>query len=57
MLVYIRESDRDVIMKDIQINEIPVHLKERFDEENDSNNKLERERERKDECGTVYVVS
>jgi hypothetical protein len=57
MLVYIIESDRDVIMKDIQINEIPVHLKERFDEENDSNNKLERERERKDECGTVYVVS
>lgn len=31
MLVYIRDSDRDEIMKEIPIEEIPPHLKERFD--------------------------
>lgn len=40
MLLYIRESDRQEIMRDIPIEEIPNHLKERFDEENRLNAKL-----------------
>lgn len=40
MLVYIRDCDRDEIMREIQINEIPPYLKERFDEENKLNAKL-----------------
>jgi hypothetical protein len=34
MLVYIRDSDRQDIMGEVPINEIPPHLKVRFDEEN-----------------------
>ena len=40
MLVYIRETDRDEIMRDIPIEEIPAYLKDRFDEENKLNQKL-----------------
>lgn len=31
MLVYVRESDREEIMKDIPIEEIPPQIKEKFD--------------------------
>ena len=41
MLVYIREQDRDEIMREIPIGEIPQNLKERFDEENKLNHKLD----------------
>lgn len=37
MLVYIRDSDRDEIMRELSVDEIPSHLKERFDEENSVN--------------------
>jgi ubiquitin carboxyl-terminal hydrolase 7 len=34
MLVYIRDQDREEIMREVPIDEIPQHLKLRFDEEN-----------------------
>jgi ubiquitin carboxyl-terminal hydrolase 7 len=34
MLVYIRDSDREEILKEVPVEEIPPHLKTRFDEEN-----------------------
>jgi len=34
MLVYIRDCDRQEIMSEIPLDEIPQHLKTRFDEEN-----------------------
>jgi hypothetical protein len=34
MLVYIRDCDREKILSEVPINEIPPHLKVRFDEEN-----------------------
>jgi hypothetical protein len=34
MLVYIRDCDRERILSEVPINEIPPHLKVRFDEEN-----------------------
>jgi hypothetical protein len=34
MLVYIRDSDREEIMREIPTDEIPAHLKASFDEEN-----------------------
>lgn len=34
MLVYIREGDRDSIMSEVDMEDIPSVLKERFDEEN-----------------------
>jgi len=37
MLIYVRESERDEIMREIKINEIPKHLTERFDFENEMN--------------------
>lgn len=43
MLVYIRDCDRQEIMRDIPLKEIPPHLKTRFDEENQINAKLEQD--------------
>jgi len=40
MLVYVREEERSEMMKEIPIEEIPKHLKQRFDEENKVNEKL-----------------
>ena len=34
MLVYVREGEREEIMREVAIEEIPQILKERFDEEN-----------------------
>lgn len=34
MLVYIREGEAKEIMNEIEEYEIPLHLKERFDDEN-----------------------
>jgi hypothetical protein len=41
MLVYIRDCDRQDILSEVPINEIPQHLKLRFDEENLINERLE----------------
>lgn len=57
MLVYVRDSEIDEIMKEIPVEEIPPHLKERFNEENSVNEKLERDQALLDECGTVYIIS
>jgi ubiquitin carboxyl-terminal hydrolase 7 len=43
MLVYVREGDRDIVMSEIGMQEIPNHLKERFDEENQTNAKLQKD--------------
>ena len=43
MLVYIRDGDRDEIMRDIPIDEIPMNLKERFDEENAITERLDKD--------------
>jgi hypothetical protein len=43
MLVYVREGERNSIMKEVTINDIPSHLTDRFDEENRFNSKLERD--------------
>ena len=43
MLVYVRESERQEIMSEISLADIPVHLKDRFDEENSNNDSLERD--------------
>lgn len=43
MLVYIRDCDRGEIMKDIPIDEIPQHLKERFNEENNITERLDKD--------------
>ena len=34
MLIYIREEERKELMKEINISDIPPHLKQQFDEEN-----------------------
>ncbi len=57
MLVYIRDGDRDSIMREVAIEEIPQTLKERFDEENAINQKLEKDYALLEECGTVYIIS
>ncbi len=57
MLVYVREGDRDIVMNEIGMQEIPPHLKERFDEENQINSKLERDQDYLNECGNVYIVT
>ena len=57
MLVYIRETERDEIMREVPIEEIPQHLKERFDEENSVNEKLEKDQAMLEECGTLYIIS
>jgi hypothetical protein len=41
MLVYIRDCDREEIMREVPMEDIPRHLKTRFDEENMINHKLE----------------
>ena len=41
MLVYVRDSDRQKIMKEVTVEEIPQHLKLRFDDENKINQKLD----------------
>ena len=41
MLVYIRDCDREEIMREVPMDDIPRHLKTRFDEENMINHKLE----------------
>ena len=44
-------------MKDIRIDDIPRHLKERFDEENDLNAKLHQDQNLLEECYNVNIVS
>lgn len=41
MLVYIREGEREELMREVLIQDIPAHLKERFDEENYMKRKLD----------------
>ncbi len=43
MLIYIREQDRENIMRSINVDEIPQILKERFDEENNVTERLNRD--------------
>ncbi|CDW77585.1 ubiquitin carboxyl-terminal hydrolase 12-like [Stylonychia lemnae] len=57
MLVYIRDCDREEIMAEIPIDQIPAHLKERFDEENQLNRKLDHDQELMQECGNVFITS
>lgn len=57
MLVYIRDCDREEIMREVPIQEIPPHLKSRFDEENYINQKLEEDQAYNSECGTVFIVT
>eukprot|EP00347_Sterkiella_histriomuscorum_P012213 403369461 len=57
MLVYIRDSDRDEIMRDIPVDEIPPHLKERFDQENQLNAKLEKDLTLLEDQGHVMITS
>ena len=44
-------------MRDIPVTDIPPHLKERFDEENRLNHKLDLDQNLLDECGNVFLVS
>jgi|LauGreDrversion4_2_1035121.scaffolds.fasta_scaffold73527_3 hypothetical protein len=57
MLVYVRDSDRQKVLKDVGIEEIPPHLKAWFDEENSINQKLDQDLVYVQECGSVYLVS
>ena len=57
MLVYIREGEREEIMKEVQIEDIPDYLKERFDEENEVNESIKKEQDSLSDCGTVYLLS
>ena len=57
MLVYVRDADREKILKEVSVEEIPQHLKVRFDEENKINQKLDEDQVYLSECGTVYLVS
>ena len=57
MLVYIRDCDREVIMRDLAQEEVPRHLKERFDEENSFNHKLEKDQSLVSECGNAYIIT
>ncbi len=41
MLVYVRDADREQVLNEVLIEEIPQHLKVRFDEENKINQKLD----------------
>lgn len=57
MLVYIREGEKEEIMRELDINEIPKQLKDRFDEENEINQKLDKDFYSRDDCSNVYVIS
>lgn len=43
MLVYVRDAEREEVMKEIPIEEVPKHLKTTYDQENEFNYKLERD--------------
>lgn len=57
MLVYIRDCDRQDILNEVPINEIPQHLKLRFDEENLINERLEEDQSLLEDSLTVNIVS
>jgi hypothetical protein len=57
MLVYIREQDRDEIMREVTIEDIPLQIKGKFDEENKLNQKLEQDQSLLEECGDVFLVT
>jgi ubiquitin carboxyl-terminal hydrolase 7 len=57
MLVYVRDGDREEIMREIAMDDIPFQLKERFDEENNINAKLEKDQGLLNDCGAVYVIT
>ena len=57
MLVYVRDCDRKKIMSEVGVEEIPQHLKVRFDDENRINQKLEQDLVYLSECGTVHLVT
>jgi len=57
MLVYIRESERESIMRELTMDDIPGHLKLRFDDENKMNQKIQRVNEELNECGQLYIIS
>jgi hypothetical protein len=57
MLVYVRDAEKEQILNEVTVDEIPQHLKVRFDEENKINQKLEEDQVYLSECGTVFLVS
>lgn len=57
MLVYIRESDREEILREVPVHEIPAKLKERFEEENQINRKLNNDSIYLADCGQVHLVT
>ena len=57
MLVYVRDADRQRIMSEVSVDEIPKHLKLRFDEENMMNQKLDEDQIYLSECYSVHLVS
>ena len=57
MLVYIRNKDREEILREISMEEIPQHLKMRFDEENRLSQKLYQDYNILENCGSVFLVS
>lgn len=44
-------------MREVPVQEIPPHLKSRFDEENHLNQKLEGDQGFLDDCGQVHIVT
>jgi hypothetical protein len=57
MLVYVRDAERHRIMSEVSVDEIPKHLKLRFDEENKMNQKLYEDQIYLSECYSVHMVS
>ena len=44
-------------MRDIRIEDIPPQIKEKFDQENKLNAKLEQDQALLNECGNVYIIT
>ena len=57
MLVYLRDDVRKEILRPPKQDEIPKHLQEVFDKENEIIDSMQKELDVHNECGFVYLVS
>lgn len=57
MLVYVRDADRHEIMREIETEDIPRQLKDKFDEENQLSEQIDGDFRDQEDCGTAYITS
>ena len=57
MLVYIREEEKDKILRQPQLEDLPSHITDFFNKENKVLEEMHHELKIEEECGSVFLIS